>query len=206
MAASVDLQYPFVGRWLVRNSPADRVPSHGTSAFASSHAIDFVPVDGSGRSAAFTLRSLLSPEQPRRFSGFGRRVLAPIAGTIVAAHDSEPDHAAHRGLPSIGYALTQGRRAARGWVALAGNHVLIDAGAAIVALCHLQQGSLAVRSGQTVRAGDLVARCGNSGNSMEPHLHVQAIDTADVAGARAVRITFQGAMPVNGTVVDAGAS
>lgn len=26
----VDLAYPFTGRWLVQNSPANRVPSHGT--------------------------------------------------------------------------------------------------------------------------------------------------------------------------------
>ena len=53
------------------------------------------------------------------------------AGEIVAAHDGEPDHAAYRGLPSLGYALTQGRRAAEGWPALAGNHVMIrcDGGA-----------------------------------------------------------------------------
>ena len=39
-----DLAYPFTGRWLVQNSPADRVPSHGTELFASAYAIDFVPV------------------------------------------------------------------------------------------------------------------------------------------------------------------
>lgn len=204
MAVSVDLDFPFTGRWLVRNSPADRVPSHGTSAFASDHAIDFVAVDRAGRSAPFTLASLLRPESPHGFTGFGHPILAPVTGSVVVAHDAEPDHAAHRGLPSIGYALTQGRRAAQGWAALAGNHVLIDVDGVIVALCHLRQGSLAVATGQRVRAGDVVARCGNSGNSMEPHVHVQAIDTADVARARAVRMTFRGGMPRNGEIVDAG--
>lgn len=44
----VDLAYPFTGKWLVQNSPANRVPSHGTEAFATSYAIDVVPVDESG--------------------------------------------------------------------------------------------------------------------------------------------------------------
>ena len=203
MAASVDLDYPFAGRWLVRNSPADRVPSHGTALFASSYAIDFVPVDASGRTAPLRLASLVRPEPPERFQGFGRPVLAPLTGEVIAAHDAEADHAAHRGIPSVGYALTQRRRAAEGWVALAGNHVLIAAGDGVIALCHLQQGSVTVRAGQRVRSGAPIGRCGNSGNSTEPHVHVQAIDRAPVETARAVRMTFHGAVPRNGRIVDA---
>lgn len=75
----------------------------------------------------------------------------------MAVNDTEPDHPAYRGLPSIRYALTQHRRAAAGWVALAGNHVLIDSGGIIVALCHLQQGSIQVARGQQVHAGSALA-------------------------------------------------
>ena len=203
MAASIDLDYPFAGRWLVRNSPADRVPSHGTTRFASSYAIDFVPVGEDGRIAPIGFASLVRSEPPEHFPGFGRPVLAPIDGEIIAAHDTEPDHAAHRGLPSIGYALTQNRRAAAGWVALAGNHVLIDAGAIVIALCHLQQGSVAVQAGQRVRRGERIGCCGNSGNSMEPHVHVQALDSAVIERANAVRMTFRGTIARNGRIVDA---
>src|SRR5690625_2839611 len=38
MTVSVDLTYPFTGRWIVQNSPATRVPSHGTDLFATSYA------------------------------------------------------------------------------------------------------------------------------------------------------------------------
>lgn len=120
---------------------------------------------------------------------------------MVAAHDSEPDHPAHRGLPSIGYALTQRRRAAAGWVALAGNHVFIDCGGTIVALCHLQRGSLTVRPGQVVQVGQVLGACGNSGNTTEPHVHVQALDSRDIDRARAVPLTFEGSLPANGDVV-----
>lgn len=172
--------------------------------FGTSYAIDFVPVDDNGRTAPITFGSLVRPEPPDSFPGFGRPVLAPIEGVVVAAHDAEADHAAYWGVPSIGYALTQRRRAEAGWVALAGNHVLIDSDGVVVAVCHLQQGSVKVRPGQRVRIGDVLGRCGNSGNSTEPHVHVQAIDSRDIQRANAVRLTFRGSLPGNGEIVDAG--
>lgn len=198
----IDLAYPFEGRWLTQNSPADRVPSHGTTLFATSYAIDFVPGDEAGRTAPFTLRSLLRTEVPSRFPGFGRPVLAPVAGLVVAVHDSAEDHGSYRGLPSVGYAVTQRRRVAAGWVALAGNHVMIESDdGPVVALCHLQHGSVSVRTGQRVEVGEPLGRCGNSGNSTEPHVHVQAVDRPDVLHASAVPITFGGRLPRNGEIV-----
>ncbi len=126
MPSTIELVLPFTGRWLVQNSPANRVPSHGTTLFGSAYAIDFVPVDDAGRTARLSLGSLVRPEPSERFPGFGRPVLAPAAGIVVSAHGSEFDHPAYRGIPSIGYALTQRRRAAAGWKALAGNHVFIE--------------------------------------------------------------------------------
>ncbi len=204
MGTAVDLVLPFEGRWSTRNSPADRVPSHGTELFATSYAIDFVPVDDRGRTAPFTLPSLLRPEPADRFPGFGRPVLAPAAGVVVGVHRTAIDHAAYRGLPSVGYALTQRRRAAAGWVALAGNHVLVETDdGPVVAVCHLQHESVRVEPGRRVRAGDVLGRCGNSGNSTEPHVHLQAMDGPDAARATAVPITFGGWLPRNGEVVGA---
>ena len=202
MPTTVDLAHPFEGRWLTQNSPANRVPSHGTTRYASSFAIDFVPVDESGRTAPIAVASLYRPEPAARFPGFGRPVLAPVDGVIVAVHDSDADHAAFRGLPSLWYAFTQGRRAASGWTALAGNHVMIKtSGGPVVVLCHLQQGSVRVELDEEVEVGDVVANCGNTGNSTEPHLHLQAISSADVMNATAVPINLRGGLARNGEVV-----
>lgn len=203
-----DLAYPFTGRWLVQNSPANRVPSHGTSLFGTSYAIDFVPVDARGRSAEVTLATWLWPEPPERFVGFGRSVLAPALGVVVSVHDGCPDHPAFRGLPSLGYALSQFRRVSRGWSALAGNHVLIslagrDLPEVVVAICHLRQGSLRVRPGEEVDAGVPIGACGNSGNSTEPHVHLQAMSSDDPGTATAVPISFHQMLPRNGEVVEA---
>lgn len=199
----LDLDFPFRGRWLVQNSPADRLPSHGTTVFATGQAIDFVPVDDTGRTARFTLTSLLVPEPPQRFPGFGRALLSPANGTVVAVDDGHPDHPAHRGLPSLSYLAAQPRRLRRGWPALAGNHIAIDVGGIVVVLCHLRKHSTEVALGQSVRLGEAVAETGNSGNSTEPHLHIQAMDRLDPERAEAVPLHFRGRLPRNGEIIEA---
>lgn len=86
---------------------------------------------------------------------------------------------------------------------LAGNHVIIEGEGVFIALCHLKRGSVCVRPGQLVGVGDAIGACGNSGNSTEPHLHVQAMDSVDPGRASAVRISFPGGLPRNGTIVSA---
>jgi murein DD-endopeptidase MepM/ murein hydrolase activator NlpD len=108
-------------------------------------------------------------------------------------------------MPSVGYALTQRRRAAAGWGELAGNHVMIETrDGPVVAVGHLQRASVQVQLGQSVRVGEPLGRCGNSGNSTEPHVHVQAIDRLDALSATAVPITFGGRLPRNGEIIEAG--
>ncbi len=192
--AVVVLTVPLPGRSRVQNSPADRVPSHGTDALGSSHAIDLVPVDGRGRSAPWSWRALAATEPPEVFAGFGRPVLAPADGAVVLVHDGEPDHAARRsGLALLGYALGQAGRARRGAAALAGNHVVIALrpDGPFVLLAHLQRGSVRVGPGALVRAGEPVGRCGNSGNSTEPHVHLQVSDSTDWARARGIPFVFR---------------
>lgn len=192
--AAVDVALPFTGRWLVQNSPARRVPSHGTDLLGSRYAIDFVAVDERGRTAATRdWRTLLATEPPDRYVGFGLPVLAPGEGTVVGVHDGEPDHHGRRSqLTLVPYLLGQAGRLRRGPPALAGNHVIVAlAGTGVFAvLAHLQRGSIDVRPGQRVTAGRQVARCGNSGNSTEPHLHLQLMDGPDPSVARGVPVTF----------------
>ncbi len=192
------LAFPFAGRWMALNSPADRVPSHGTDLFGSTYAIDFVAVDERGRSAPWGWRALVTSESPDRFVGFDAPILAPITGGVVAVHDGESDHEARRSLFSvIPYLATQRERVARGPAGVAGNHVVIaatDAGP-FVLLAHLRSGSVCVRVGDRVRAGEMIGACGNSGNSTQPHVHVQATDSLDWATARGIPLGFSGIDP-----------
>jgi hypothetical protein len=205
----IELALPFTGRWLVQNSPASRVPSHGTELFGTSHAIDFVPVAADGRRAPRTLRSWVAAEPADRFAGFGAAVLAPIQGEVVTAHDGEPDHEARRSpFGLVAYALSQPSRIRGGAAAIAGNHVVIRAGGALVLVAHLRAGSVCVRPGQTVSVGDQIGECGNSGNSTEPHVHVQVSESLE-RGGRGIPLAFTRAagpawVPRNGEIVVAG--
>ncbi|WOP17729.1 M23 family metallopeptidase [Raineyella sp. LH-20] len=191
---SVTLRLPFTGRWRALNSPARRVPSHGSALYGESHAIDFVAVDERGRTAAIRdWRTVLATEPPERFVGFGRPILAPVAGRVMVAHDGEPDHAARRSQPALlRYALGQAGRIRQGVAVIAGNHVILHdpASGTYVALVHLRAGSLAVRPGDEVAVGQLLGECGNSGNSTEPHVHVQVMDALDLRVARGVPLLF----------------
>ncbi|MBD7958094.1 M23 family metallopeptidase [Microbacterium sp. Sa4CUA7] len=194
MESSVALALPFAGRWLVQNSPARRVPSHGVDVLGQRYAIDFVGVDDRGSTATTRdWRTALATESPERFVAFGRMIVSPVDGTVVAVHDGEPDHEARRSpFALLGYAAGQAGRLRQGIGAVAGNHVIVQdaAGGMFVALVHLRVASLRVGVGDTVRAGSPLGECGNSGNSTQPHVHVQAMDSVDLAVARGVPIVF----------------
>lgn len=186
---------PFEGRWLARNSPARRVPSHGTDLLGGRFAIDFIGVDHRRRTAhRRDWRTALSTEPVERFIAYGRPILAPADGVIVQVHDGETDHVARRSqLTLLPYALGQPARLHRGVAAVAGNHVVIALrhGGAFVALAHLRTGSICVAVGEEVVAGQRVGDCGNSGNSTQPHVHVQVMDSPDVSVARGVPMAFR---------------
>lgn len=190
----VVLSLPFRGTWRAQNSPARRVPSHGTDVFATTYAIDFVAVRD-GRSADVRdWRTVLATEPNERFHAFGRPILAPADGVVSAVHDGEPDHVARRSPLTLGpYLATQASRARAGAAALAGNHVIVEltGGGRFVVLAHLRRSSVRVGRGEPVQVGQHLGDCGNSGNSTQPHLHLQVMDGLDPFTARGVPMAFR---------------
>lgn len=195
MTREIVISLPFTGSWLAQNSPARRVPSHGTDLLGERYAIDFVGVDHRRHTARrCDWRTFLATEPAERFFAFGRPILAPADGVVAAVHDGEVDHAARRSqLSMVPYALGQRERLRRGADAVAGNHVIIALGdsGAFVALAHLRAGSPRVAVGDKVTTGQPIAECGNSGNSTQPHVHVQIMDSLDLSVARGVPMAFR---------------
>ena len=190
----VVISLPFTGRWLARNSPARRVPSHGTDLLGGRYAIDFIGVDRRHRTAGRRdWRTLLSSEPADRFFAYGRPILAPADGVVVQVHDGEVDHVGRRSqLSLVPYAFGQAARLRQGVAAIAGNYVIIKLRhqEAYAVLAHLRAGSARVAVGEEVRAGQQVAECGNSGNSTQPHVHLQVMDRPDASAAQGVPMRF----------------
>ena len=189
------LELPFTGRWLVQNSPARRVPSHGTDLLGERYAIDFVGVDSRRRTSELpSWQTAFGVEPPERFVSFGRPILAPCDGVVVDTHDGERDHEARRSpLALVPYMLGQRGRLRQGIPAVAGNYVIIELPErqTFVALVHLKRNSFRVKTGDRVHTGQHLADCGNSGNSTQPHVHVQAMDSRDLSVARGIPIVFR---------------
>jgi len=91
------------------------------------------------------------------FHAFNLPVLSPVRGHVAAIRNDIPDN------PPGEMNLVEN------W----GNHVLIDIGGGLyVLLAHLRRGSIKLSPGDNVTPGALLGRCGNSGRSPQPHLHM----------------------------------
>ncbi|MFN3645473.1 MAG: M23 family metallopeptidase [Gemmobacter sp.] len=127
----------------------DTDPGPGHRDFACGH-LSYDGHDGTD----FTLPTLADMAR-------GVAVLAPADGTVTGTRDGMPDIAFNApGAPPL-----DGRDC--------GNGVAIDHGGGYVTqLCHLAQGSVLVRRGERVAAGQPLGRIGLSGRSEFPHVHL----------------------------------
>lgn len=186
----VPLRVPVTGRWAALNSPTTRVPSHGIQNYGQTYALDLCADPSDRTRPGFGWWPIA--RRPDAFPGFGAPVHAPCDGAVVSAHDAERDHWSRTSPLALGYMLTvEQLRELFGPAKVLGNHVILDRGDGNYALlAHLRRDSITVRTGQQVRAGDLVAACGNSGNSSEPHLHLQVMEHRRPMVAAGVPICF----------------
>lgn len=181
-AEPVVLRSPVEGRWVPVNSPADKVPSHGTHELGQTYAIDLVHVPDGEWSA---VRNWPLAARPDTFPSFGRDVLAPADGVVVQASGWQRDHWSRNSWPGVLYLVVEGMvfRQLLSLLTLSagrfvvGNSVTLDLGGGVYAVfAHLRRGSPRVSKGDRVRAGDVLGEVGNSGNSSEPHLHFHLMD------------------------------
>jgi len=144
---SVPLLLPVFGRWQVYQG----FNGEYTHRPPWQHALDFYIVQD-GKSFSGQGESL------DEFFCFGLPVLCPVHGQVVRVRDQLPDNAP--GEVDV----------KNNW----GNFVLIQLESGLhVLLAHLKQYSAKVKEGDWVVPGKLLASCGNSGRSPQPHLHLQ---------------------------------
>lgn len=183
------LRLPFEGHWRVTQGHTCR-DNHRLGGHGGEFAWDFVAIDDSP--AQPRLEGSESTHGAAGVTSLGRPVSAPAEGRVVSVVDDVPDNEGLKGYPrrSILEDLKQ-----PAWTL--GNTVVLDIGdGAYVLLGHLQEGSIVVSPGATVRAGSMLARCGNSGNSILSHLHLQVMNRSgasdrEVSGLPAVLIDYR---------------
>ncbi|SFV90350.1 Peptidase, M23/M37 family [hydrothermal vent metagenome] len=125
------------------------------------YAYDFVKKHPNGKTY------LSDGKAPQDYAAFGESVLAPVSGYIVDArsdlkdnHIGEVDHI-------------------NNW----GNYIIIRSDQGFyVEISHLMQHSILHETGTYVQEGTIIAKCGNSGYSPEPHIHIQVQDVPTIGG------------------------
>lgn len=144
---SIPLLAPFYGEWEIYQG----FNGEHTHIAPWQHALDFYMLE---EAKSFSGEGLELDD----FFCFGLPVLSPVYGVVIRTYDRFNDN-------SPGEMDTSNN-----W----GNFVLIrlDTGSHVL-LAHLKKGSIKIREKDRVEPGVVLAACGNSGRSPQPHLHLQ---------------------------------
>jgi murein DD-endopeptidase MepM/ murein hydrolase activator NlpD len=189
-------QHNYVYRWAVgtyHQSNSFRLPLEGQVLILGGHRIgevhrsawqiasqqmgwDMIPLHPDG--LRILTGTLLQNLRAVDFAAYGCNVLAPAAGRVIKAADGNLDSAKANEPPKVtNYYLEDLTRAC-------GNYVIIDHGHGVCScLAHLRNGSVKVKPGDKINAGQIIGELGNSGFSSGPHLHLHFMDSPDLLKA-----------------------
>jgi hypothetical protein len=144
------------------------------------YGLDLVVVDQEGR---FFTGDGARAEQ---WLGWGKPVRAAGDGLVAAVHDGQPDNVAMGTLDRW-----KDRTSADNPMSSYGNYVLINHGGGEFSLVgHLRDGSVAVKKGDRVRAGQTLGGIGNSGASGGVHVHFERRSGWGLAGIETLPAYF----------------
>lgn len=170
MSTPTVIKPPVAGEWGIFNPPG-----HPPLAF------DFLAVQGRRnpyRNASL-LRHLLGRITVEDTHAWGKPVFAVLPGTVVAASDGVADRHHLSMLVDLVRLLAFGPKPQPPFSNLGGNYVILDCGGVFPLYAHLRCGSVKVKIGQQVTVGQPIGEVGNSGASLQPHLHFQLMSNAD---------------------------
>lgn len=153
----VTFRLPFLGAWQCTQGFDGPV----THRAAWRHGLDFEVVDRDGS------KHRDDGSQLPHYRAYRMPVVATAAGTVVRVVDGVRDN--KPGELNLEQKWGNAVVVAHGW----GVHSVV---------AHLAPGSVKVREGQIVQAGDTLGLCGNSGRSAVPHIHFQLQTTATLGG------------------------
>ena len=110
-----------------------------------------------------------------QFYAYGADVFAVADGSVFSIQDGKPETTPNK-------AMTPQSKSDFG-----GNQVVLEIAPNVFAVyAHLQPGSLRVKIGDKVKAGAPLARIGNTGPSLGPHLHFGLLNRPDLSTGRSL--------------------
>lgn len=172
------LRLPVRGRWWVIGGHRYDDDHHASVILDSQSFAYDLGVTGRGQSTCEG-----DPSRNSSYYANGQPVVAAADGVVTAVHDNVPENSPVGQRPTWQSIL-------RRPLDLGGNHVVVKHGAReFSAYMHLRPG-IEVRTGQAVKQGDVLGLCGNSGNSLETHLHFQLQDGPDPLTAAGLPARF----------------
>jgi murein DD-endopeptidase len=148
----------------------------GRARIPSRFAIDWIRLPA-------TAAASVPRRRPSDWNGYGDEILAVADAIVAQAMDDVPENAD----PPVPAAAPMAPEVA------SGNYVALDLGGGRWAFYeHLRRGSLAVKVGDRVTRGQVIARLGNSGSSsIGPHLHFHVADANATLGAEGLPFVFR---------------
>jgi Peptidase family M23 len=163
------IRSPLSGKnWLAANGPSNTsahrramLPVDGRPHIGQRYAIDWIQLGDDG--SAFTG----DEHDNKSYHAYDQEIHAVADGKIVEVKDGLPENVPNSGKLAI--QITNDT--------LPGNRIIQELSEGhYAAYAHLRPGTIKVKVGDTVHAGDVIAHLGNTGNSSEPHLHFQVCD------------------------------
>lgn len=171
----VKYSLPFSDRWTAVNGGVDKKSSHSWDIPTQRYAYDFLILDEGSESCDGNVTRAAD------YHCYGKEILAPADGEVIEVGSDCPD--------SLISGTGQVDCSARD---IRGNYILIrHAEGEYSLLAHLQPGNIGVKAGDVVKRRQCIARCGNSGNSSEPHLHFQLQNGKSFFNSAGLPIEFE---------------
>lgn len=189
-ASKIAYRFPLSGNWFV-GAGASLHTAHRW-AVPEEYALDIFRLGEGGRS--YQGRGSAGKD----YFAYGAKVMAAAPGKVVAVVDSMGEDSTLFRLPNeTGSAYIQriiaqqDKVMAGGAARAAGNFVVLEHGNGEYShYAHLRPGSIKVRPGALVEAGQMLAELGTSGMSTEPHLHFQVCNGPDPVACAGIPVKF----------------
>jgi murein DD-endopeptidase MepM/ murein hydrolase activator NlpD len=172
------LTLPFKGEWTVFWGGDTEESNYHVKYEAQKNAFDIIVTDEQGKSYKNDGTSNAD------YYAFGKKLFAPCDAEVVLVVDGVKDNKPKE----VNLYFVSGNTI-----------VLKTKNNEYLFLAHFKQHSIAVKQGQKIKQGTFLGRCGNSGNSSEPHLHFHIQNIEDINKAVGAKCYFDKIM-VNGAV------